>query len=226
VPSRTFDPTTEDLHVMITTADYVRVLLAPVLAAICATEAPNVVFEFIEGGVRNADDLSRVYFMIAPRAFGHTLGKRIGNMALWQDDVVSIAAARNTTIPDGITPDAFRLLRQAALQRNPKMSEKLRRLLRPTSVLETGRVCTAAELAGAWRRIGSGRLRRAGAVQAGERMDPLACAEDCGTVLRQQASGDRRLLEPHRQWLRGHTWRQALLARAARHVVERARADV
>jgi DNA-binding transcriptional LysR family regulator len=141
-PSRPFDPTTEHLHVVITTADYVSVLLAPILAEISATEAPNLVFEFIEGGVRNADDLARVDFMIAPRAFGHTLGKRIGNMPLWQDDVVCIAAARNTAIPARITPEAFRRLRQAAFQRGAMVSDKVRKLLQPTSVLETRRVCT------------------------------------------------------------------------------------
>jgi DNA-binding transcriptional LysR family regulator len=141
-PSTPFDPGTEDLHVVITTADYVSLLMAPILAEICATEAPNVVFEFIEGGVRNADDLARVDFMIAPRAFGHTLGKRIGGMPLWQDDVVCIAAARNTAIPARITPEAFRRFRQAAFQRNPLVSDKVRMLLQPTSVLETRRVCT------------------------------------------------------------------------------------
>lgn len=141
-PSRPFEPATEDLHVVITTADYVSLLLAPILAEICATEAPNVVFEFIEGGVRNADDLARVDFMIAPRAFGHTLGKRIGAMPLWEDDVVCIAAARNTSIPARITPEAFRRLRQAAFQRSPLVPDKVRMLLQPTSVLETRRVCT------------------------------------------------------------------------------------
>jgi DNA-binding transcriptional LysR family regulator len=101
-----------------------------------------VVFEFVAGGIRTADDLARVDFMIAPRAFGHTLGKRIGAMPLWQDDVVCIAAARNTTIPSQITPEAFRRLRQVAFQRNPAVPEKIRKLLQPTSVLETRRVCT------------------------------------------------------------------------------------
>jgi DNA-binding transcriptional LysR family regulator len=63
-------------------------------------------------------------------------------MPLWQDDVVCIAAARNTTIPARITPEAFRRLRQAAFQRSAMVTEKVRKLLQPTSVLETRRVCT------------------------------------------------------------------------------------
>ncbi len=140
-PARPFDPATEPLHVVITTADYVSLLLAPILAAMCTTEAPQAVFEFTGGAVRTADDLARVDFMISPRAFGQTFGKRIGSMPLWQDDVVCIAAARNTAIPARITPEAFRRLRHAAFQRSPALSDKLRTLLQPTSVLETRRVC-------------------------------------------------------------------------------------
>jgi DNA-binding transcriptional LysR family regulator len=140
-PRRPFDPATEELHVIITTADYVALLLAPILGEISATEAPNVVFEFVAGAVNTADDLARVDFMIGPRAYGHALGKRIGTLPMWQDDVVCIAAARNTSIPSRITPEAFRRLRQAAFQRSPMVSEKVRMLLQPTSVLETRRVC-------------------------------------------------------------------------------------
>ncbi|HZU90119.1 MAG TPA: LysR family transcriptional regulator, partial [Stellaceae bacterium] len=98
-PVRPFDPAREELRVVIMTADYVSLLLAPILAEICADEAPHTVFEFVSGGVRNLDDLAGVDFLIAPRAFGHTLGKRIGTMPLWRDEVVCIAAARNAAIP-------------------------------------------------------------------------------------------------------------------------------
>jgi DNA-binding transcriptional LysR family regulator len=141
-PASPFEAATEHLHVLITTADYVSVLLAPILAEIAAVEAPNVVFEFVQGGVRSTDDLARFDFLIAPRAFGHTLGKRVGAMPLWQDEVVCIAAARNATIPSRITPDTFRRLRQAAYQTSPTITDKIRTLLQPTSVLETRRVCT------------------------------------------------------------------------------------
>src|SRR6185312_2866191 len=83
-PANAFDPRAEPLQVVIATADYVSVLLAPILAQLCAVEAPGVVFDFTASGVRTADDLARVDFLLAPRAFGHTLGKRIGALPLWQ----------------------------------------------------------------------------------------------------------------------------------------------
>jgi LysR family transcriptional regulator, nod-box dependent transcriptional activator len=141
-PASPFDAASEHLHVLITTADYVSVLLAPILAEMSAVEAPNVVFEFVQGGVRSIDDLARFDFLIAPRAFGRTLGKRVGTASLWQDEVVCIAAARNTTIPSRITPEAFRHLRQVAYQTSPTVTDKIRTLLQPTSILETRRVCT------------------------------------------------------------------------------------
>jgi DNA-binding transcriptional LysR family regulator len=141
-PATPFDPTAEALHVAIMTADYVSLLLAPILAGICAREAPGIVFEFVSGGARSIDDLAAVDFLIAPRAFGQTLGKRIGAMPLWRDEVVCLAAACNTTIPASIGPQAFRRLRQAAYQMNRNVPDRVRRLLQPTSVLETRRVCS------------------------------------------------------------------------------------
>lgn len=224
-PSRPFDPAAEDLHVVITTADYVSLLLAPVLAEICATEAPNVVFEFIEGAVRNADDLARVDFMIAPRAFGHTLGKRIGSMPLWQDDVVCIAAARNTAIPARITPEMFRRLRQAAFQRNPLVSEQLRVLLQPTSVLETRRVCTLSNFL-----VLGAVVDQADCVALVPRRlaDELMCWRQLRIV---ELAYANKHLAIDAYWglaangKRGHSWCQSLLARAASRVRERREAD-
>ncbi|MBV8118722.1 MAG: LysR family transcriptional regulator [Alphaproteobacteria bacterium] len=141
-PTTRFDPETEELHVMIMTADYVSLLLAPILAEICSREAPRVVYEFVSGGARSIDDLAGIDFLIAPRAFGHTLGKRVGMLPLWRDEVVCLAAARNSVIPSSIGPQAFRRLRQVAYQMNPNVPERVRTLLQPTSVLETRRVCT------------------------------------------------------------------------------------
>jgi hypothetical protein len=70
-PSTPFDPTTECLHLVVTAADYVSLLLALILAEICATEAPNLVFEFTEGGVRNADDLQGGFPDRAPGLRSH-----------------------------------------------------------------------------------------------------------------------------------------------------------
>ncbi|MCW5747241.1 MAG: LysR family transcriptional regulator [Alphaproteobacteria bacterium] len=141
-PARPFDPASEAARFMITTADYVTQLLAPILAAICTVEAPHVVLEFTEPGVRSAEDLARIDFMIGPRAFGETLGKRVGVMPLWRDDVVCIAAAANRSVPARITAGQFRDLRQVGFQAGRRASPDIRALLQPTSALETGLVCT------------------------------------------------------------------------------------
>ncbi|MBN9563916.1 MAG: LysR family transcriptional regulator [Alphaproteobacteria bacterium] len=144
-PASEFDAQTEPLQVVIATADYVSVLLAPILAQLCAIEAPGVVFDFTASGVRTADDLARVDFLLAPRAFGQTLGKRIGALPLWQDDVVCIAAAQNPAVPARVTAEEFRRLRQVGYQTNTTMPEKIRTLLHPTAVLETARVCSVPD---------------------------------------------------------------------------------
>jgi DNA-binding transcriptional LysR family regulator len=217
-PVRPFDPASEDLHVVIMTADYVSLLLAPILAEICASEAPRTVFEFVSGGVRNSDDLAGVDFLIAPRAFGHTLGKRIGTMPLWQDEIVCIAAARNTGIPSAITPEAFCRLRQAAYQMNPRVPEKVRRLLQPTSVLETRRVCTLPDF-----------------LVLGAVVDQADCVALVPRKVAEELVGWRALkivelayadkhLAIDAYWSlaaggkRGHAWCRALLARAARRI--------
>ena len=141
-PARPFDPTTEAAHIVITTADYVTLLLAPILSELCVAEAPHVLLEFTEPGIRTAEDLARVDFMIGPRAFGETLGKRVGSMPLWRDDIVCIAAAANKTIPARITPGQFQSIRQVGFQSARRASLDIRVLLQPTSVLETALVCT------------------------------------------------------------------------------------
>src|SRR5688500_6230386 len=75
-PAGPFDPATEAVHLVINTADYVAQLLAPVLTGICAREAPHVVLEFTWLPTRTAEDLALIDFMIGPRAFGQSLGKR------------------------------------------------------------------------------------------------------------------------------------------------------
>ena len=58
-PSGPFDPSTEAVHLVINTADYVAQLLAPVLTGICAREASHVVLEFTWLATRNAEDLAQ-----------------------------------------------------------------------------------------------------------------------------------------------------------------------
>ena len=92
-PATPFDPETEELHTVILTADYVSLLLAPILAEICAREAPRVVFEFgfgcypaphrRSGGDRFSDRVARL---------------RVGALPLWRDEVVCLATARNSAI--------------------------------------------------------------------------------------------------------------------------------
>src|SRR5262245_46040019 len=111
VPTAPFDPATESVHLVITTADYVTQLLAPILTEICAREAPHVVLEFIWTATRNLEDLVKVDFMIGPRAFGQALGKRIGSLPLWRDDMVGIAAIDNRSIPERLTAGQFQATR-------------------------------------------------------------------------------------------------------------------
>jgi DNA-binding transcriptional LysR family regulator len=217
-PTASFDPATEELRVVIQTADYVSLLLAPILAEICAREAPHVIFEFASGGVRNIDDLTRLDFLIAPRAFGRTLGKRIGAMPLWQDEVVCIAAARNPAIPPQITPEEFRSLRQAAFQMNPQVPEKLRMLLQPTSVLETRRVCTLPDFL-----VLGAVVDQADCVALVPRKVANELVRWRDLKLVELSYADKRL-EIDAYWSlgagnrRGHAWCRTLLARAAGRV--------
>lgn len=141
-PAGPFDPTNEPAHLLINTADYVTQLLAPILSEICAREAPHVVLEFTWLATRTAEDLARVDFMIGPRAFGETLGKRVGVLPLWRDEMVCIAAAANKTIPARITGAQFQAARYVAFRREPRLSQDVRVQLQPTSTLEVAPVCT------------------------------------------------------------------------------------
>ncbi|MFO1162133.1 MAG: LysR family transcriptional regulator [Reyranellaceae bacterium] len=141
-PVGPFDPASEAVHLVINTADYVTQLLAPILAGICAREAPHVVLEFTWVGTRNVDDLARVDFMIGPRAFGERMGKRAGRLPLWRDEMVCIAAADNGAIGSRLTPAQFQAARYVAFRRDLNMPADIRVLLQPTAALETAPVCT------------------------------------------------------------------------------------
>jgi DNA-binding transcriptional LysR family regulator len=214
-PTRPFDPASEAAHVVITTADYVSLLLAPILAEICAAEAPDVVLEFTEMGVRSAEDLARIDFLIGPRAFGETLGKRIGAMPLWRDEIVCIAAADNKTIPARITPEQFRNVRHVSFQRSPRVPLDTRVLLQPTSVLETAPVCTGPSflvLGAVVEKAGCVALVPRKVAQELVRTRPLRIVE---------LTYPRKRLFIDAYWSlaandkRGHVWFRQLLARAA-----------
>ncbi len=141
-PAGPFDPAAESAHLVINTADYVTQLLAPVLTEICAREAPHVVLDFTWVALRSAEDLAKVDFMIGPRAFGQSLGKRIGSLPLWRDDMVCIASAANEAIPARLTPAQFQAARYVAFRRGPREPQDVRVQLQPTSPLEVAPVCT------------------------------------------------------------------------------------
>ncbi len=141
-PSGPFDPASETAHIVISTADYITQLLAPILTEICAREAPHVVVDFTQVAMRNVDDLARVDFMIGPRAFGQALGKRLGSLPLWRDEMVCIAPAANDTIPSRLTPAQFQASRYVAFRRGPRTSPDVHTQLQPTSPLEVAPVCT------------------------------------------------------------------------------------
>jgi DNA-binding transcriptional LysR family regulator len=142
MPTAPFDPTSEAVHLVITTADYVAQLLAPILTEICAREAPRVVLEFTWTATRSAEDLAKVDFMIGPRAFGQALGKRIGSLPLWRDDMVCIASSSNGSIPPRLTPAQFQAARYVAFRRGLHVPQDVSVQLQPTSPLETSPVCT------------------------------------------------------------------------------------
>lgn len=214
-PAALFDPATEAAHLVINTADYVAQLLAPLLAGICAREAPRVVLEFTWAGTRTADDLSSVDFMIGPRAFGETLGKRVGSMPLWRDEMVCIVAAANETIPATLTPAQFKAARYVAFRRDRRAPPDRRVLLQPTSPLEVAPICTVSNFLV----LGS----------IVEQSDCIALVPR--KVARELARGERlRIIEisyPRKQlfidayWSpaahsrRGHAWFRDLLSRAA-----------
>jgi len=141
-PAGRFDPATDAAHLIINTADYVTQLLAPILNDICAREAPHVALEFVDRGARNAAELTQIDFMIGPRAFGERFGKRIGRLPLWRDDIVCIAAATNTAVPDRLTPAQFRTMRYAAFRIGPRVTNEIRTLLQPTAPFEVAPICT------------------------------------------------------------------------------------
>ncbi|MBL8553625.1 MAG: LysR family transcriptional regulator [Phenylobacterium sp.] len=140
-PSEVFDPASERLHVVITTADYVSVLLAPQLARICATEAPHCDFLFVDRPVRSVEDLDGLDFMIAPRPFGRTFGKRVEQLPLWQDEMVCIASGRDRRWGEVVPAGDFRKARQVVYQVGERTSLGRAALVQPTSVLEVSPVC-------------------------------------------------------------------------------------
>ncbi len=216
--SNPFDPAAEAVHIVVTTADYVSLLLAPILAEICAVEAPHVVLEFTEARLRNPDELARIDFLIGPRAFGERLGKRIGSMPLWRDDIVCIAAEANRKIPARISAEEFQQARQVGMKSDPRVPPDIRQQLQPTSALETSLVCTTPNFL-----VIGAVVEQADSVA----LVPRKVAQE---LIRSRRLRIVELAYPHRRLMidaywslaasgkRGHTWFRGLLARAARRL--------
>lgn len=215
-----FDPATEAVHFVVTTADYVSLLLAPVLAEICAAEAPNVVLEFTDAArLRSPDDLARIDFLIGPRAFGERLGKRVGSMPLWRDDIVCIAAEVNRTIPARITAEQFQQSRQVGMKSAPGVPPDVRLQLQPTSALETSLVCTTPNF-----------LVIGAVVEQAADCTALVPRKVAQELIRSRRLRIVELAYPHRRLMidaywslaasskRGHAWFRGLLARAAKRL--------
>ena len=217
-PARAFDPTVEPLVITINTADYVSVLLAPKLARICATEAPHVTIRFAERAIAGAEGLDAVDFSIVPRPFAETLGKRIERLALWTDEMVCIAAARDDRWGDTVPAEAFRAARHAVYGPLEPIRPEIAALIQPTSVLEIAPVCAAPNF-----------------LVLGAIVEEAACLAlvPRRLALELARAWDVRLLAidyPNRRldidacWTqraaakRGHAWAQGLLARAAAEI--------
>ncbi|MCC7268249.1 MAG: LysR family transcriptional regulator [Caulobacteraceae bacterium] len=140
-PSQTFEPGSERLHIVIATADYVSVLLAPQMARLCGGEAPGCDFLFVDRPVRSVEDLDGIDFLIAPRPFGRTFGKRVEQMPLWRDEMVCIASGRDGRWGDTVSAEAFRAARQVVYQVGERTSLERAALVQPTSTLEVSPVC-------------------------------------------------------------------------------------
>jgi LysR family transcriptional regulator, nod-box dependent transcriptional activator len=217
-PGGPFDPASETAHILISTADYVTQLLAPILTEICAREAPHVVLDFALVAMRNVEDLAKVDFMIGPRAFGQALGKRLGSLPLWRDEMVCIASAANEAIPARLTPAQFQASRYVAFRRGPRESPDVHTQLQPTSPLEVAPVCTVPNFL-----VLGAMVARSNAIALvpGKVARELARTERLRIV---EIAYPRKLLFIDAYWSlatnsrRGRAWFQDLLARAAKQL--------
>ena len=212
---RPFDPSTERLRIVIKTADYVSVLLAPQLAKLCALEAPHVHLLFLEQGASEQEDPDQIDFLIMPRPLGQTRRKRMEHMPLWRDEMACIASSRDTRWGQIITPAEFRDARQVVYQVGERSALARAGLIQPTSVLEVAPVCEVPNF-----------------LVIGAIVEEADCLALVPRMVAQELakSRDIRILDidyPERRldidafWTqaagakRGHAWFQSLLSRAA-----------
>lgn len=142
-PVQGFDPARETLTVVIRTADYVSVLIAPRLTRICAVEAPRVDFRFVDRPISVLEDVDALDFIIVPRPLGALYGETIESLALWQDEMVCVAAADDHRWGDIISPEEFCSTRHVVYGAAEERSLALAVQLQPTAVLEIAPSCEA-----------------------------------------------------------------------------------
>lgn len=140
-PVQDFDPSTEPLHLLIRTADYVSVILAPILTRICAEEAPHVDIHFVDSAMGKLDDLDALDFIIVPRPLETVYGKTLGRMPLWRDEMTCIVASGDDRFGETISADEFRRSRHVAYEPGGQRSMARSILLQPTAALEVSPVC-------------------------------------------------------------------------------------
>jgi DNA-binding transcriptional LysR family regulator len=218
-PRAAFDPAVEPLRIVINTADYVSVLIAPELVRLCALEAPGADIQFVERTLGDPDEADNIDFMIAPRRFGDALGSRFESLPLWHDEMVCLASGRDHRFGDVLSPEAFRAARQVIYQLGETRRADVAALIQPTAVLEVGPVCEVPNF-----------------LVMGAIVERAECLALMPRRVAQELSRwrDVRILEidfPDRgldidaYWTaragskRGHAWARELLARAARSLV-------
>lgn len=210
-PARAFDPASERLHIVIATADYVSVLMAPQLARICAAEAPHCDVLFVE----RAGDLDAIDFMIAPRPYGRTLGKRVASLPLWRDEMACIASGRDDRWGEVVSAEAFRAARKVVYQVGERTNLGLAALVQPTSVLEEDPVCGVPNFL-----VMGAIVEQADCLALAPRKLAQELARSRDLRILDIDYPDRRLdidafWSPRAGAKRGHAWFRSLLARAA-----------
>jgi len=140
-------------------------------------------------------------------------------MPLWRDEIVCIAAAANTAIPQCITPQDYQRARHAGFQPNPRIPPSVHALLQPTSSFETGRFCTLPDF-----------------VVLGAIVEKADCLALVPRKLARELVASRRLhivelaYSPKEIFIdaywsfaadgkRGHTWFRQVLGRAAQRLI-------
>lgn len=135
-PSAPFDPSSEPLTFVINTADYVSSLLAPELDALCHSNAPNIIFQFVEQVVQTMDDLASFDVMLAPRPIQRLFGKSVQSHPLWSDEMVCVASSLDDRWHETISAEDFKKTRHIAYQKEANTPAERAALIQPTSPLE------------------------------------------------------------------------------------------